>query len=185
VASSEIGVPFVPYSPTIIGTQEDINNLPHDQRVQQLVRESFETVIAFEGPIEEERLARLVHNRFGFQRVSEQRKALALSYLPRGVRRRRSTLGAFLWPDHLDPDSWRGFRVTQHSSERKFSEIAPEEIVNAMQQVFETDGAGSVERLKRSTRELLGYRRRSDNIEVILLQALAFGVTDGRLPDRL
>jgi hypothetical protein len=77
VASSEIGVPFVPYSPTIIGTQEDINNLPHHRRVQQLVRESFETVIAFEGPIEEERLARLVHNRFGFQRVSEQRKALA------------------------------------------------------------------------------------------------------------
>jgi hypothetical protein len=52
-----------------------------------------------------------------------------------------------------------------------------------LRQVFETDGAGSVERLKRSTRELLGYRRRSDNIEDILLQALAFGVTDGRLPD--
>jgi hypothetical protein len=185
LASSEIGIPFVPYSPTVIGTQADINNLPNDRKVQQLVRESFETVIAFEGPIEEERLARLVHNGFGFQRVTEHRKTLALGYLPPGVRRRRSTLGTFLWPDHLDPDDWSGFRVTQHSSERKFNEIAPEEIVNAMRQVFETDGAGSVDHLKRSTMELLGYRRRGGNIDHILLQALAFGVTGGRLPDRL
>ena len=182
---AEFGVTFVPYIPTIIGTREDIDNLARNRRVQDLVRQSFEEIIKFEGPIEEARLARLTHSRFALGRMSEQRKSLALSYLPQGVVRRWSSLGAFIWPAHLDPRDWRGFRVTQHSSERKFDEIAPEEIVNAMRQALETGGNGGVERLKRSAMELLGYHRKGGSVESILEQAVAFGVTEGRLPDVL
>jgi len=45
---------------------------------------------------------------------------------------RRSRLGDFAWPERLDPETWRGYRLPDDPASRSLVEIAPEEILNAM-----------------------------------------------------
>jgi hypothetical protein len=165
-------VEFVPYEATVIGTPEDIDTLQRDRRVQQLVRESLDDAIEFEGPIEIDRLLRLVHSRFGVQRVSAGRKQLMIKFIPKGYRVTRFGGTRFYWPSHLDPDAWRGFRRSQDSTDRKFDEIAPEEIANAILAARRQGRARDVDELHQVARDL-GYGRITENIKSIIDRAVS------------
>lgn len=158
---------FLPHRPTVIGTPEDIDALPRDRRVQQLVRESIDQAIESEGPIEIDRLLRLVHGRFGVQRVSGGRKQAMLAFIPKGYQVTRFGGTRFYWPSHLDPDTWRGFRRSQGSAERKFDEIAPEEIANAILAARRQGRARDVDEARQVARDL-GYGRVTENIKSII-----------------
>jgi hypothetical protein len=158
---------FVPHRPTQIGTPEDIDALPRDRRVQQLVRESLEEAIKTEGPIEVDRLLRLVHGRFGLQRVSDGRKQVMVKFVPEDYRLTRFGGKRFYWPPHLDPDTWRGFRRSQGSADRKFDEIAPEEIANAILTARREGRTRDVDEVHQVARDL-GYGRVTENIKSII-----------------
>jgi hypothetical protein len=170
---------FVPYRPIVIGTAEDIDALPRDRRVQQLVRESLENAIEFEGPIEIDRLLRLAHSRFGMQRMSDGRKQLMIKFVPKGHRVTRFGGTRFYWPSHLDPDTWRGFRRSQGSTDRKFNEIAPEEIANAILAARRQGRARDVDEVHQVARDL-GYGRVTENIKSIIDRAVSSALPDGR-----
>lgn len=178
-AAADSSRDFVPYHPTVIGTPEDIDALPRDRRVQQLVRSSLDEAIEFEGPIEIDRLLRLVHNRFGAQRVSNGRKQLMIKYLPKHYRVTRFGSTRFYWPSHLGPDTWRGFRRSQGSSDRKFDEIAPEEIANAILAARRQGRARDIDEVHQVARDL-GYGRVTENIKSIIDRAVSSALLDGR-----
>ncbi|MFI7482505.1 DUF4011 domain-containing protein [Kocuria sp. M1R5S2] len=128
-------------------------------RNKQLVRENLEEIIAAEGPVEARRLARLLGNRFGMQRVPAQRQETILGCLPRS-RCSRSALGAFYWPDDVEPDAWTGFRRTPPGGDKRaVTEIAPQELGNAVRHFLGAQGRGQQEDVFQMLNEVFGFNR--------------------------
>ena len=172
--------PFMPYLPTPIGSQSDIDAIRIDSRVQAAVRETLREVVAVEGPVEQHRLARLALARFGFAKTREDRRLAVLELLDPGVLHTHS-MGAFAWPAELDPETWRGFRANQHSSDRDFEEIAPEEVANAIAYALAKTPVMAEAELLRAGLDLLGYRRKTERIDKLLRYGLLVAYRTGRL----
>ncbi|NJC72603.1 DUF4011 domain-containing protein [Planosporangium thailandense] len=175
------GAPFVPYTPTPLGSQSDIDALGTDQRVRKLVRASLNEIVAAEGPIEQHRLARLTLARFGFAKIREDRRNAVLALVDPATLRHHEGVGTFAWPSGLDPRRWNGFRTTQSRTDRAFEEIAPEEIANAVRYALTAAPELTEQELFRSTLELLGYQRRTEKITKLLRYGLLTALTSGRV----
>ncbi len=179
-AGGEDGSRFVAAATT--GLEEHRDRLDHlgDRRTAAAVREVALDVIATESPIEAGRLARIVGNRFGFQRVVAKRAAEILTVVPRGLRR-SSDLGTFYWAEGTTPESYRGFRRTPEGVSRSLAEVAPEEIANAMAQVVRASHRIEVEELLREAAAVFGTQRVTPPVRERLEAVLAWAVRDGRL----
>ncbi|WP_246470741.1 DUF4011 domain-containing protein [Saccharopolyspora phatthalungensis] len=173
---------FVPFEPVPVGTREQLDELAHDKSVQLLVRECMDKVIACEGPIEIDRLMKLVSKCFGLQRLSADRNQLLQRYLPRRYHVTGGFNTKFVWPDHRDPATWPGFRPNSKQNGRQFDEISPEEIVNAMCHACDTGRANDTKQLFRTTRELLGFGKTTKSMEHRFGRAMTDGAAEGRLP---
>ncbi|MFF4893465.1 DUF4011 domain-containing protein [Micromonospora chersina] len=173
--------PFVPYDPTPLGDQSDLDLLATDRRVRGLVREALREIIAAEGPVEQHRLARLALARFGFLRTREDRRLAVLALVDPRRLYDHPTVGRYAWPEGTDPQTYRAYRVTQASSDRAFEEVPPEEVANAFVDVLESVPNMDEERLLRAGLERLGYRRRTDKIDKLLRYGLHVAVTSGRV----
>ncbi|WP_229874374.1 DUF4011 domain-containing protein [Amycolatopsis deserti] len=174
---------FVAYEPEPLGTREQIDRLAEDKTVQRLVQQAIAEVIDAEGPIELERLSRLVHRRFGLHRVREDRRNLLLRQLPKGYLVTKGLGRRYAWPAELDPQTWQGFRRTQASGDRAFHEIAPEEIANAMRFAAKNDPNHDAAQLRRATMNVLGYRKGSPAIEDTLRHVMRGLAERGEVKD--
>ncbi|MFC0506652.1 DUF4011 domain-containing protein [Micromonospora costi] len=172
---------FIPYAPTPLGDQADLDLLASDQRVRALMRESLREIIEAEGPVEQHRLARLALARFGFLRTREDRRLAVLALVDSRRLYAHPTVGRYAWPDGTDPQTYRGYRVTQASNDRAFEEVPPEEVANAFVHALHGVPSMDEERLLRAGLERLGYRRRTDKIDKLLRYGLHVAVTSGRL----
>lgn len=184
--------PFMPYEPTVLGTQQQLNSVDRDPVVRRMLRSALVEVADFEGPIEQDRLAKLVLERFEFDRGYHSRRESVLRHLPPSLRVRTSELGDFVWPARLDPDTWRGFRRSSPEDGergRKLEEIAPEEIANAMRATLLQNRKrirSNDELYKEALTELgfappRGEPRLTTHRRQILQRAERLGVVDGRL----
>ncbi|SCF10208.1 DUF4011 domain-containing protein [Micromonospora chokoriensis] len=173
--------PFAPYVPTPLGDQADLDLLATDRRVRDLMRNGLREIIESEGPIEQHRLARLALARFGFLRTREDRRAAVLALVDSRRLHTHPTLGRYAWPDGVDPQTYRAYRVTQASNDRAFEEVPPEEVANAFVHVLQGASSMDEERLLRAGLERLGYRRRTEKIDKLLRYGLHVAVTSGRL----
>ncbi|MEU4399633.1 DUF4011 domain-containing protein [Micromonospora orduensis] len=173
--------PFVPYVPTPLGDQADLDLLATDQRVRHLVRDALHEIIEAEGPVEQHRLARLALARFGFLRTREDRRVAVLALVDARRLYRHPTVGGYAWPDGVDPQTYRAYRVTQASNDRAFEEVPPEEVANALVHVLHAVPGMDQERLLRAGLERLGYRRRTEKIDKLLRYGLHVALTSGRL----
>ncbi|MET7970476.1 IS3 family transposase [Micromonospora sp. NPDC005305] len=172
--------PFVPYAPTPLGDQSDLDLLATDQRVRGLVREALREIIAAEGPVEQHRLARLALARFGFLRTREDRRLAVLALVDARRLYGHPTVGRYAWPEGTDPQTYRAYQVTQASNDRPFEDVPPEEIANAFVDVLQSVPSMDEERLLRAGLERLGYRRRTDKVDKLLRYGLHVAVTSGR-----
>ncbi|MET8258208.1 DUF4011 domain-containing protein [Micromonospora sp. NPDC005205] len=173
--------PFVPYAPTSLGDQADLELLATDQRIRDLMRNALRDIIEAEGPIEQHRLARLALARFGFLRTREDRRTAVLSLVDSRRLYTHPTVSRYAWPDGVDPQTYRGFRVTQASNDRAFEEVPPEEVANALVHALQGVASMDEERLLRAGLERLGYRRRTEKIDKLLRYGLHVALTSGRL----
>jgi hypothetical protein len=151
------GAPYVEAVPTPLGTRADL-----DRTGALIVRRAIATAVretvAIEGPILTARLARSIGRRFGFDRVAAGRQRFILATLPPELVR-ASEFGDFVWPPELDPKTWRGFRSTPPELDRPLSEVAPEEIINAMAAAAADQYCANDEALFRATLATFGQRR--------------------------
>lgn len=148
---------------------------------KQLVREHLEEIVAAEGPIEAQRLARLLANRFGLQRVQAQRQETILGCLPK-KRRNKTMLGTFYWPEGMTPDDYTGYRRTPADGEkRRVTEIAPQEIGNALLDVLHSDGPSAAGDVMQALNDVFGFNRTGREIRERYQQVLDLMERDGRL----
>ncbi|MGN9778078.1 DUF4011 domain-containing protein [Micromonospora sp. H33] len=173
--------PFVPYVPTPLGDQADLDLLATDQRVRGIMRTALREIIEAEGPIEQHRLARLALARFGFLRTREDRRTAVLALVDSRRLYAHPTVGRYAWPDGTDPQTYRAYRIIQASNDRAFEEVPPEEVANAFVHVLQGVPGMDEERLLRAGLERLGYRRRTDKIDKLLRYGLHVALTGGRL----
>ncbi|GAA1614333.1 DUF4011 domain-containing protein [Actinoplanes couchii] len=171
---------FVPYAPTPLGQRGDIDLIDSSPAIRAAVRSAIEQVVEAEGPVEQQRLARLVLARYGFTKAHADRRAAVLA-LAQPELFRNSAAGVFVWPPDLDAESWRGYRRTNLSSDRAFEDIAPEEIANAAYSALAARPDLGESDLLRSTLELLGYRRMTEKIDRLLRHGLEVGQRTGAL----
>ncbi len=168
------GAPHTPFRPYAggrpLGTLESLRAGNGGPRVARALLE----VVEHEGPIEAQRAARLVAERFQVARTSQQiaEQILAtLSLLPDDTRPRLRS--GFLWPAALDPDTWRDFRVPAEGTPdpRSWEEVALEELANAARWVLSANVRLAISDLARETARLFG-RRLGKNVEARLRGAI-------------
>ena len=95
------------------------------------IRATASEIAEFEGPIELNRLCRLVTYCFGLGRAYKTR----LNQVSHQVRNNSEDLTVdehgFVWPESIDRETWAEFRPHAEISGRTFEEISPVEIANA------------------------------------------------------
>ncbi|WP_280209045.1 DUF3320 domain-containing protein [Nocardia cyriacigeorgica] len=172
------GIPFVAAPTSDLGNREDLDRVG-DMRVRSVIRDAVLETIAIEGPIEYQLLMGKVVRRFGWQRASEKRQVPVFGAIPNELIR-TTPLGVFVWPTDLDPNTWRGFRLTTGADKRRLDTICPEEIINAMCHVARGRVCGR-DALMRETLGLFNQRRLTENSAFRLEQCLDLAVRVGRL----
>lgn len=162
---------------TDLGVREDLDRVSSPS-VRATISAAVRQTVDLEGPIVFTRLARNIGVRFGFGRVTVGRSELIIGVVPKELRR-SNDLG-FVWPDQLDPDTWRGYRSTPADLTRALTDIAPEEIVNAMAQACSQVRLSEID-LMRENLASFGLKRLTASTEEHLRACIAFGVKAGRL----
>lgn len=143
-----------------VSVLSELNRRANRDRVAEQIRD----VVRHEGPVEAGRLAHVVGARFGLSRVRESRRLAILGCAPADVTKQTGPLGTFYWPQDVDPAQYGRFRRTPADVSRGVSEIAPEEIGNAMLFVLSRDARMTKEDLIYETKELFGFSRAGRHI---------------------
>ena len=179
----EEGTAFAPASTTGWEAYRDRLDYLFDRAIAEYVRDVALDIIATESPIEAGRLARIIGNRFGFQRVVAKRAAEILRVVPQQLRR-ESELGAFYWAEGTGPESYQTFRRTPEGVPRPLAEVAPEEIANAMASIVRASHGITTGELLRETATVFGTGRLTSPVKARLEAVLAWAVREGRVrPD--
>jgi hypothetical protein len=171
--------PYVEIDPMPLGTRDDLGRTT-SAGIRRTIASAVRETVDFEGPIAAARLARSIGRRFGFDRVAAGRQEFILQAVPAELVR-RSELGEFVWPSDVDPDTWRGYRTTPEDVERPLSDVAPEEIINAMAAVAAERVCTDNEELFRATLAVFGQRRLTGPTTARLETCLAFALRASRL----
>ena len=153
-------------------------------RNRALVAEEIRDVIAAEGPVLADRLARIVANRVGLRQVREARKDQILRLAPSDQRRTARNGDVVYWPLGADREATDAFRVGNTGAGRDISEVAYEELRNAM--VFVVRGAHGMERedaLRETAREF-GTLRLGAKVRERLVGVLDGALAEGHLIER-
>ncbi|MGY4102499.1 DUF4011 domain-containing protein [Nocardia sp. R16R-3T] len=127
------GVAYQNAPRTMLGARDDLNRT-NSQSIRRIITNAVRVTVDMEGPIELDRLARAIGGRFGYDRVPAIRKDFITDCIPAELVH-KCPLGTFVWPHQIDRTTWRGYRATPADLGRPFNEIAPEEIINAMNAV--------------------------------------------------
>lgn len=156
-ARASRGGVFVPAHANVVGSRDVLDDLPRRSSAAA-VRAQILDVIDSEGPVELARLTRIVARRFGLNAVRAARAEEIARLVPRD-RLKTSRLGAFAWPEGLDPQTWEGYRSADKDGSRSLDEVAPEEIRNAMIAVRQLAPTLDEEGVLRRTAEVFGIVR--------------------------
>ncbi|MCT1601634.1 DUF4011 domain-containing protein [Kocuria sp. p3-SID1433] len=163
-------VPFVEASTAPIGDRTVLDRIEAPEN-QTLIREQLWEIIDAEGPIEEQRLVRILGSRFGLQRVVAERRGRLLRTLE-SVTTTYSRGSIFYWSDSRPPAGWTQIRTGAAS--RKTDEIPTEEFQNALLLALR-DNRHAMPRsgLLQRVNELFGIQRMGGRIREAQEEALS------------
>lgn len=119
---------FEPWTVVIAGDVSALDGIRRQEN-RELVRSVIEEIVAQEGPIQLERLARLAGRAFGLGRV-ESKRVNQIKHQVKGTELTMDGNG-WVWPVDIAPDAWEEFRPCSGGVDRPFDAIAPQEIANA------------------------------------------------------
>lgn len=138
----------------------------------------LEQLVDSEGPLLASSAIKRVAREFGLQRVRDARVA---ELYPLLSTRKVTELFQehYVWPEVLQPDTWRAFRRTT-KEQRKLDEISPYEIVNAMEVTVKRSITISTEELVKWAGEFFGAGRITDKVESCLAQCIRWAIETQR-----
>jgi hypothetical protein len=170
---------FEAWLPRRRGERDVLDRLP---ATAAKVRSVIEEIVDAEGPVQLERLAKLVAASFGLTRVNTARMQSIVDQVPAALRPDRSE--PFAWPTTRRPSEWTGFRRAKVEEPRLVEEVSARELGNAMVGLAATAFGIDREELMRETLALLGGRRLTPGIEARLASALQVTIDQGRLKEQ-
>ncbi|OZF48319.1 DNA/RNA helicase [Rhodococcus sp. 14-2470-1b] len=174
------GIAYVEAPSSMLGVRDDLDRV-HSPAVKNTIMRAVQETVSIEGPISLDRLARNVARRFGFDRVAAARRDFVLQSVPEALIERSEELGSFVWPKELDRATWRGFRKTSSDLNRPLTDVAPEEIINAMMSVCARTGQPDYDVLLRQTLQTFNQKRLTGPTRERLEAVIELGVQRGRL----
>nr|WP_306428216.1 DUF3320 domain-containing protein [Brevibacterium sp. 68QC2CO] len=155
---------FVEAPNEVIGEQSVLDNYQTKENKAKIAAE-IDDIIEVEGPIQADRLAKVVGNRFGLMRVSVARKKQILSCSSRKPVHGQD-LGDFYWPDDLTPDTYSGYRPRYNADTvLGIGEVSHVELGNVMGDALRSAGDMSKEELIRGVMEVFGWSRMGAKIK--------------------
>lgn len=169
---------YTEWQPRVQGDRSVLDSLPSPGAAGVVARAGTAAIDA-EGPIQRDRLARLVAASFGLSRVNDERKRAIWRALR--VEGHQPDRDGFYWPAGTAPDGWPYARVAAPGPARPIEEISVVEIVNGMRVVAEQSAGLDAEELTRDTLHLFGGRRRTEAVRGRLEAALTDAVQRGVL----
>ena len=170
--------PFVPFESSWRGSRSQLDALEWSRSARGQVRDAFIDVVAAEGPVHEERAARLVAACFELTRLNAKRISSLLAQVPDDVR--RGTEADVLWPRDLDPDIWSEHRPDPRA-QRSIEHVSLTEIANAMASVAEQSGGMTREEAMRAALGEFGLVRMTPAVSQRLEAALSLAERIGRV----
>lgn len=162
-----------------LGVREDLDRI-NSREVARVITDAVRELVEIEGPIELDRLARTIGTRFGYDRVRQARKGFITRCVPAELVHSDSLGRDFVWPPQIDRTTWRGYRTTPDDVARPLNEIAPEEIVNAMNAVCGRRELDE-ETLMRNTLAMFNQRRLASASRDRLSECIDSALRSGRL----
>src|SRR5690606_4699700 len=135
------------------------------------------------GPIEIDELCRSAARCFGLTRVRADRVASIRALLPSFLPTTTSPLGGYVWPASVDPRAWRGFRRNDGEISRKLTDMAPEELLNAMRTYLRAGTAVGRAELYDAVTKFFGHERLTAPIRERLDAVVETGLRSGAVID--
>ncbi|GAP54360.1 protein involved in mismatch repair, partial [Arthrobacter sp. Hiyo6] len=169
---------YKPWTIRRFGSIDVLDSLP-SRRAAASVREAIRAIVEAEGPVHQERLAKLTCAAFGLNKVNPQRSNSVLDVLDTSVH--RCDEDGFIWDASIDREEWSEFRTTGQDVDRKPEHISVVELRNAMVEIVRLSGGISVSELHRETIRVFGGKRRTVGITARLNEGLQYGVDSERL----
>lgn len=151
---------FGEWTQVIVGDQSELDSL-RSVRTRELVRSLIEDIVDVEGPVNPERVARLIGRAFGFSRLTKSRVTQIMRQY-QGAQIYVDEYG-YLWPVNINPRTWTTFRPLGN---RDFLEISPHELRNAIGESGSSNGRHrSPEEMKKDLLSLYGRSRETKEVK--------------------
>lgn len=170
-------VEWEPWTTVVVGEQEDLDSM-RTNRVKENVRSLVEDIAEAEGPVHQDRVARLVGMGFGFSRLASARVKRILAQIPKA-----SVVvdaDGFVWAEGIDRDQWLIHR-TSSEAQRPFEQISPVEIANAAMSVLKDDPSLGEPELRRRVLAQFGRKKGSKAATAQLQRGMFHAKSSGRL----
>lgn len=181
LSTERVGAGVQTYEPWTVqkfgGT--DILDSLHSRRSVAAVRDAIGVVVAAEGPVHQDRLARLVCAAFGLNKVNGPRADSVLRLVEPSTHAIDDD--GFVWDATVDRRTWSIFRSNEADIVRKPEHISVVELRNAMVDIVRATGGIGVSELHRETIQTFGGKRRTAGITARLNEGLQHGVDTGHL----
>ena len=142
----------------IKGAPDDFYDVESDGGIRSLI----ETIVAKEGPVSLDLVARRVAEQWGIGRVTSRTiKRIEKLTIIAKVRIIREADGLFLWSPGQDPQTFSLFRIVGETddSKRDAEYLPPQEVANAVLHILEQHVSMPLADLVRETARLFGYQR--------------------------
>ncbi|MFP3459784.1 DUF3320 domain-containing protein [Arthrobacter globiformis] len=178
VVSSSSRVSYEPWTVRRFGGVEMLDTL-HSRRSVAAVRDAIQTVVEAEGPVHQERLAKLVCAAFELNKVNGQRANSVLDVLDETLH--YCDADGFIWDASIERDLWEDFRPNSSDVTRKPEHISVVEIRNAMVEIVRVSGGIAVDELHREAIRTFGGKRLTAGVSARLNEGLQYGVDTERL----
>jgi hypothetical protein len=169
---------FEPWTVQKFGTTDVLDSL-HSRRSIAAVRDAIGVVVAAEGPVHQDRLAKLVRAAFGLNKVNGSRANSVLRLVDPSAHVIDDD--GFVWDATVDRRTWSIFRPNDADIVRKPGHISVVELRNAMVDIVSATGGIAVDELHRETIQTFGSKRRTAGITARLNEGLQYGVDTGYL----
>lgn len=173
------GAGFLEFTPAPGTVVAEVRVLDDARMAAPAVQRYAREALAAEGPIELDRLCRVVAARFGLTRVVQRRRDDILAALGDGFP--RSEGGRFVWPEGVDPSAWTDVARRSDAATRPIGDISLQELGNGL--VILLRGAFSLGEDEAVTElaRAFGFARAASTIRDRILQAIALAVSAGRV----
>lgn len=139
--AGEFGIkPFVPRGVPLhdLGQKQVLDDLDNPENASK-VSAALNKILYTEGPISTSRLAKLVADAFGMQRLHSKRREKILTLLSPSVTIQSTKFGEFAWPEGTGSNRFNVFRTGSIYGQRSLTDICDEEFNNALTWVIATE----------------------------------------------